>query len=687
MATAVEIKKLWADLDEKGRDELLNELNDAELDNLYASLNKSDKEPNALQKFDQAVYEKLPDWARGPVDTINQATSGAVEGITNIATLPQNLVRAGGQAVGIPERFLPESTASVRDRLMQTGITAPPSDSTMDRYSRRIGEELGASSLFLARMLGAASRMPQTLQAVPSMAQQATAMARANPLGVTASTAGSAVAAGTGAQTARELYPDSPMAEMVGAIGAPLAVGGLTEGVRRVLRGGQAGQQRVQETIDDFAMAGTTPTAGQAGSPSSLGIEAYLGRAPGSMRGIADKAHSQQAQIGERVSDIARSVSSKTEPSQAGRALQSGVEDFAASFKGKWRAVNSKIDPHFEPNDAIPLPATRQKLAEMAAKIKGAENVSEELINPKLAQLAVRLEEDLRATNTIPYKALKELRTSVGAKTSSTSLIADVSKGEWKALYKALNEDLTAAASAKGAEALKAVKRSDQYYKAGLSRLEGSLDKVSSKATPEQAFGYVMEGSREGATKLWAVRRSVSKEAWDDTSAVVINRLGRATPGKQNELGDVFSTERFLTNWNSLNTSAKSALIRKPETRAALDNIAKVSARIRESGAMYANPSGTGSAVGTNTAGAVAVGAALSGKFALPASILGWMTTNNIGARLFTNDRFVKWLANAGRVPPDRFPAYVARLANISADTDDPQLKKELESLQQGLSQ
>ena len=42
--------------------------------------------------------------------------------------------------------------------------------------------------------------------------------------------------------------------------------------------------------------------------------------------------------------------------------------------------------------------------------------------------------------------------------------------------------------------------------------------------------------------------------------ASALERMGRALPGVQNAAGDVFSADRFLTNWNNMSQQAKASL-------------------------------------------------------------------------------------------------------------------------------
>jgi hypothetical protein len=270
----------------------------------------------------------------------------------------------------------------------------------------------------------------------------------------------------------------------------------------------------------------------------------------------------------------------------------------------------------------------------------------------------------------------------VGEKIASSGLTDDVSKGEWKSLYTALSEDLRTAAASKGGNALNTFNKSNKFYSSGMQRIEGQLSAISNKADPETAYKAAVSGTKEGGTRLWALRRSLKPGEWNQVVSTLTNRLGLANPSKQDASGEMFSTETFLTNYNNLSKQAKGALYgESTNLRKDIDTVAKVASSIRESGKIYANPSGTGLASGTIGAGGVAVGAALSGHFGVTASIIGAMAVNNASARLMTNPQFVKWLARSASIPPAKATEHIKRLSVIAQNLQDPSDKEDVYKL------
>lgn len=621
-------------------------------------------------------WEDVP---KQPVSNVNALASGINRGVANLAGLPMDTIRnvfnlgisgygslmnLSGRPDLAPAPIEPSEYALGSDwfsRQMDklAGGNATRNPSPQDPAARTLftgGEFFGSS-------LAPGQSIPQTIirAAIPA--------------------AGAGVAAGT--------FPDQPLAPLIGALAPSAAAMSASSATKSLFRGGEAGRQKVQQNIDTFKDAGTTPTAGQAAGGASNAIEQYLGRAPGGIHVVSRKGEALAREVGGRTSQISQGVSPVTERSEAGRAIQSGIEGFVGRFKNQWRGINSKLDQHFSPQDGVDMTNTQSSLAKLTAKIRGAEKTSEKLINPKLAELHGSLVDDISSSQgKLPYEAVRDLRTMVGERIASSGLTDDVSKGEWKNIYGALSSDLKAAAAQKGGNALNTFNRSNQFYSSGMQRIEGQLENISKKVSPEEAYRAAVSGAKEGGTRLWALRRSLKPGEWNQVVSTVVDRLGLAVPSKQDATGEMFSTETFLSNWNNISKQAKGALFGEgTQLRRDLDKVAQAASVIRESGKIYANPSGTGLASGTIGAGGVAIGSALAGSFGITASIIGAMTVNNMTARLMTNPKFVHWLAQSTTLKPEKAAEHIKRLAVISQTIEDPNERDDMTKLLNTLGQ
>lgn len=279
------------------------------------------------------------------------------------------------------------------------------------------------------------------------------------------------------------------------------------------------------------------------------------------------------------------------------------------------------------------------------------------------------------AQGKLPYEAVKKLRTLVGERLTDLSLSDNVPRSSWKAVYGALSQDMEAAAAQAGPDAQKALARANWFTKAGMERIDGILDRVSSKATPEQTYQSTVGPNlvRQGATVPNAVLRSLLPEERQQVSAVFTRDLGTANPSKQNNLGNVFSPETFLTDWSNVSEPAKRMLFADPAARKGLEDLAAAASRLREGSSVLYNNSGTTQSLQHGMVGGSLAAAVITGNVPVATGILGAMTAANVGARLMTNPRFVAWVGKTTQLSPGALPGALAQLASETRGDQDVQ--------------
>ena len=467
-------------------------------------------------------------------------------------------------------------------------------------------------------------------------------------------------------------------AGLAGAI-IPTA-GPIGEASLRQLGRARATQEEIRRNIESFAVAGTTPSAGQAtGSGVVQGLETTIGRLPGSISMMREKAVSQQAQIGEKTKQIAEELSRVKEPTVAGAGIQRGVEDV---FLPRARAVESGLYNNLETviPKVKPVKAsnTYTALEQLSRPIEGAPALSRNqlIMSQEIGALKNDLESDLlNAEGDIPFSALKGLRSKIGEKLSSVQLMSTVSQGQYKKIYGALTDDLRVAAEEAGPKAVNAFNRANKYTRSLHSRME-KLQSFINRNEPEKIFRATFEGSDIGATRLRSVMQSIPEPEQKAVASSFISRMGRALPGQQDEAGDVFSTERFLTNWNRLSPEAKTTLFGRfgEKYQRNMEKIAETAARIREGSRVLANPSGT-AVGGTQTMTYLATAASLgAGKYGVVTGIAAVGLAGNALGRAFTNPKFVNWLAKNSEIPTDAIPGAISNLTAIARDEKDDDL-------------
>lgn len=517
------------------------------------------------------------------------------------------------------------------------------------------------------------------------------------------------VGSGTGAAAAgatREAG-GGPVAQMAAGVAGgfvPAIPSALGAAVRNVVRGGEAGRQQVADTIKTFEDAGAgTPTVGQATQGrGGRAIESGLAKTPGAAGRIVAKAESEAAGMSTKVEDMAAQLAARSGAAPAGRQIKAGLDHFVDDFTEKSGQLYDQVDQYIPKDTRVDVSNTRDTMAKLNSDIPGAPNLSKWFKNSKIQGIEGALKADTSGMTAVeadmpifslamlktlpytdaerktivsgfdegklPYEALKKLRTLVGHEISDSTIASDVPKSKWKPLYAALSQDMGNAARTAGPEADRSFVRASNYYRSGIKRLEDTLQPVMGKGDPEDIFNAALSGTKEGATTLQGVMKSLPDESRKVVAATAMRRLGLATPGKQNDLGETFSTESFLTNWNKLHPDAKAVLFSTlpRQMKGDLDQIAKVASNIREGSKVFANPSGTAQATSNQMTAGAAVLSALTGNWHVAGGIVGGVAAANGAARLMTNPKVVHWLAESSRVPIEQLPAQLNILSQMT---------------------
>jgi hypothetical protein len=451
--------------------------------------------------------------------------------------------------------------------------------------------------------------------------------------------------------------------------------------------------------LEAYKAAGTTPSAGQAtGSNFFASLENLAARFPGG-QGVMKTFRDRQQE------DLGKTTATGGTAESAGRAVEQGLRGpggFMDRFKATRTSLYDKLDEFLPLERKIDTTKTQKVLADINADIPGAPALSQLFKNSRIVGIERALDDDINQSGTmgnpvtrnqadmvaslpdqkqLPYEAIKKLRTLVGEQIDNASIVSDVPRSKWKALYGALSEDLGIAAKAAGPKAEKAWARANNYNRSAMSRIEGVLDKVlGDSKTPEQVFAAINPRNADQMTTLRATMKSLLPEERQVVTDAVVARLGKATPGNQDDVGGVFSSETFLTNYNRMSPQAKEVLFPTLTQRNAMEAIAKVAATNRDHSKSFANPSGSaGSGAAYTMIGAAGYGL-MQGHVGPAAAAASLVTGANIGARMLTNPRVVTWLAQGARAKPGQMASHLSRLATIYTDTSDPELKAELSS-------
>ncbi|BAQ89174.1 hypothetical protein [uncultured Mediterranean phage uvMED] len=486
--------------------------------------------------------------------------------------------------------------------------------------------------------------------------------------------------------------------DVVFGTGGQLITPPIIRGAKNIVVGGAKGAEKTLKRLRDFGNAGVSPSLGQATLNQGVQtVEIFLGNIPGSSGKIANFGAKAQDDLGKFSTKIASKLINQSTPAtsvRAGQQIKLGITDqglsgqssFVGRFKSRSNQLFGEIDNFIPGQTNVPLTNTINTLKQQVSPIQGAERTSEVFKNKFLNEVFENLTKDMGEKNALPYEAIKQLRSKIGNKLSDMSLIADVDKAQLKLVYGALSEDMKALARTKGTKAFNAYTRANKYYQSGIKRIEDFLEPISRVADPDRLTSILLNTGKEGATRINAIKKSLTDDQYKVFVSSVVERLGRIRPSQgiaDEAAGEViegsgrFSSETFLTNWNALSPNAKNVLFSGKgmnDIKINLDTIARISSVIRESGKTFRNPSGTADRLigqGIIFGGA---GTAISGNPAFLLSVPLIVAGSSQAAKLMTNPAFIKWMAKgvdiAGNKGFDGVAEHIGRLGVVMANSD-----------------
>ena len=558
---------------------------------------------------------------------ISQLASGVSRGALGTLDIPAQAIGAVGNIAGwlttgeSPE-FQPRPFRNI-GRWLGLGVREPQTG--LERGTGFAGEMIGATAL-PAGLATRAAALPTSL-AVPAGAPE---LAR-RTLGVEAASLGGAIGGGLVGEQLGGLT-----GQLVGTVAggmapaaAPWAAGALIAPRR---------QAQMRENLAAAERLGVDITAGQAAGGSF--IEKGSSMLPGAQYLAQEFAEAQAKQMGQRVRELIPRRVREASPEAAGRAVRRGLEEFRDEFKARGNQLYESVHALIPPQTPTSLRRTRDQLEKLV--------MDEEFSEILDAPLVRRLNKAFENKESVPYEIAHAIRSRVGDRLSGSELIADAPKGQLKALYAALSDDLDDVAAAIGPQAERAAKRSSDYWRSGLKRIDDFLNPIQRSKAPEKVYAAATAGTKEGASRIRTLKKSLNPEQWDVVVGTVIKRLGRTVPsartaGELLEETTDFSPQTFLTNLEGLDPAARKVLFsgsRYEALELGMQDAQRVAQAIRSQQLTAFNPSGTGAAW-YNTAG-----------MALPT--LGLMTSvpvvRDIGLGLGANYALRKGLQTPGVV-------------------------------------
>jgi len=430
----------------------------------------------------------------------------------------------------------------------------------------------------------------------------------------------------------------------------------LKPGANRMM-GGEA-----MDVSNAFANANIPgPSAGTASGNRFLQtMEEALAKAPGSANFMRQYSDDVLRQSGEEASRIAQLAGGRRMTTQgAGDVLAGGAKGAQGRFGVRRNALEDALVNKIGKTTPVSMEGSRGLLEQMAGE-KALAPGARKFMGPAISESKgiLGITKDLpEGVESLPYDAVRQARTHLGGKLEMPKVAGGyvgLEGQQGKRVYGGLLDDLTNVAKEQGA--LQQSRILDRY-----TRYYNNVDKPTLETLikrDDKAYKWMMEGSKDSGKRIAKVRNNVTPNQWNDVVSTTIDRMGMATPGKQNMGGDVFSPDTFLTRWNSLSPEAKTSMFggsRYKETRAALDNLGKVIEALKDSATArnFSNTAPVASALNvvSNPLTALTMGSA-----AIPQNML---------ARQMVNPKFVNWLARGAVIPKTDINALKVHAARI----------------------
>lgn len=488
-------------------------------------------------------------------------------------------------------------------------------------------------------------------------------------------------------RTTRDKVQDTGMDFVMNAAGEGIgrALPNIAGKFTRSLLGGTI-SQKGQDLAADFARNNIPLNQpGAIGGRTLQMIEMGLNNTPFGGGVIDDAKQVTQDVLADRVGELAGRYRNPTgAPLQPASRLDAGSDimragrDAVDAFSVESKRLYDELDNVLPQgvNTPIGLNNTQGALGDILSSFPSAPELGQAL-QPKMFETYAAA---LDGVGSLTWQEIKAFRTAVGGMIGDPVARGDTQLADIKRLYGALSDDMAAAAEAAGPDALAAFQKANAYFRNGVASIEGALaDIADPSASPTSVWRSIKQLGTEGTASeslrsLAVIRRKVAPEAWDTYASALLNDLGNATPGAQDVTGEVFSVNTFLTNWNKMSPEARSIIFdgtRYADLDASLQSLTRVIGALKDAGRL-SNTSNTALSVNMgrilNTLGVGvggATGAALSGDLAGFAGGIagmgGVVLLPREAAKLFTNPRFVSWLA---KTPIQQANASVASAAN-----------------------
>lgn len=344
------------------------------------------------------------------------------------------------------------------------------------------------------------------------------------------------------------------------------------------------------------------PNLGMMGRPQAL-LEAGLEANP-ITGGMVTKS---KEKIVDRAQEIATDIANKTGTvktmEEAGGDLRAGADLFQSKFRNVQEKLYEKVDAFIPPETPVVTTNTNKLFAELSSMGQGKKALRDFIGYSNFDDILSDLSKG------VDYQTLKTLRTRFGenVKNPAGEISKTIGETNVDRIYKALTQDMKAAAAAKGDNALKAWQKANDYTKKKMDIVNDTLKDIFKAQDNQAAYNAVTRtliegGAKQSTAKLAQIKKALPTEEFNNFTATMINQLGTPTAGVKGT-GTNFSIKTFSTNLEKMQPAAKKVLF--GDKAADLDELNNILKRANLAG-LEKNFSGTGNVVSTFALGGLA---------------------------------------------------------------------------------
>jgi len=438
--------------------------------------------------------------------------------------------------------------------------------------------------------------------------------------------------------------------EAVGGNLADRAMRGIKTGIKKgtqTLTNIKPGQR-----VEDFDKLGVQPTvATLTGSRAIANVEEVLG---GNFF-AADIIGSSRDKLVKDLKNVANRITEKLgtkerSREEIGNVIRAGSKNFFAKIQQKKDDLYSAaFDAAGEVN--VNLNNIRSLKTTLENEVASAPNTLKSIYKPSLDKINNILKD--APDGTIPLNVIRQVRTEIGKiigpATPGKIKIESTGDGKLNAIYKAISDDIFKSVGDASPQALRLLKKADQYTKY-VSKKTGGIEKtiasIQAKGLDSQVFTFAMQGGKEGGQRIRDVFKTLTRSERDTVSASVFSRLGYNKANPQSG----WSATTFMNQWDSLDGGAKRILFgvtRFKEVAKEIDSLVRIVRTVDER-RLLGNPSGTGKVMmgfGNVTALLGAGGLLYAGEpEAAGGAITSTILAPRLAAKLLTSPKFIRWI-------------------------------------------